>query len=321
MQSIQPPINLLLVAESTEAREYFQYLLSEVKTLALKIDATDNVLKGLEQLVLSHYDCAVIDYNIPGKKAEWLAQEIKRRSIDTVPVLLGGGDTERLVPEAKLCGIQGYAGRFEISAAMLEKCLHSALASNAQQLQNLADMSLDTMKQLRSYEDFRVILGGACARAERFNRHFALFYLDLDELQKINERYGYAAGDKALQTLVAQISLCTRQYDTLARVAGDQFVLLLEELEGDGLLPAIRIAKRIREQLEATAVDIGTLRIPISASIGISLYPQNGSEAEQLVEFAEMAMLVAKRTGGAYYIAESVSAQEQHPERNWRVIN
>lgn len=181
--------------------------------------------------------------------------------------------------------------------------------------------NFDSLTGVSNRDYFMELLGKACSKAERFNRHFALLYLDMDNFTEVNDNYGLAAGDKALQVLAAQLNLSARSYDTIARLDDDKFIVLLEELEGDGLLSAIRIAKRIMERLEASVVEVGSLRLSISASIGISLFPQNSTDKEQLIELAAMAMFVAKRSGGGYHLAEIIYHEERSAGAMWKSIN
>lgn len=321
MNTEQSRLQILLVNESSADREYFQRLLANMESVTLDVHEAESASDALEKLVSGNYDCALVDYNLWGYNGKWLVQEMKRRGIRTASIMLTDGTNEHGAIESLKCGTHDYLRKSEISGALLERSIVDSLAIKSRQLQFARRASVDKITGAQKRELFMQALDNACAKADRFNRHFALLYLDIDNLAAVNERHGRAAGDKVLQVFASQLGLCVRSYDILARLGGDEFVLLLDELEGDGLLPAIRIAKRIRERLENTTIEFGARRVPIAASIGIGLFPQSGTGSDKLVELAEMAMRVAKRSGGGYHVAESVSLADQRIEAYRRVIN
>ena len=317
----QSRLQILLVNESPADREYFQRLLANMESVSMDVDEAESASDALEKLVSGNYDCALLDYNLWGYNGKWLVQEMKRRGIRTASIMLTDGSNEHGAIESLKWGIHDHLCKAEISSALLERSIVESLAIKSRQLQLAQRANIDTITGAQKRELFMEALANACAKADRFHRHFALLYLDIDKLGALNERHGRAAGDRVLQVFAAQVSLCVRSYDILARLDGDEFVLLLDELEGDGLLPAIRIARRIREHLGSVAVDLETVRVPLAASIGIALFPQSGTGSEQLVELAEMAMQVAKRSGGGYHVAESVSHTDRRIVANRRAIN
>ncbi len=314
-------IQILLVDDSPDDREYFHQLIAEVDSLGLDVDETDNASDALEKLIIGNYDCAIVDYNMPGYNGKWLVQEMTRRGIRTASIILTGGGSERIAVETLKCGTQDYLCKNEVSSAMLERSIVESLASKSQQMDILQRANFDSLTGVKNRDHFMEALDTACAKAERFNRHFAVLYLDLNNFKEINDGFGHAAGDAALQAFANQLKLCARNYDTIARLGGDEFVMLLEELDGDGLLSAIRVAKRILERLESTPVIFGTTRFSIGTSIGISLYPQISANKEQLIQHADMAMFIAKRSGGGYHVAESAMDLDTAGNPGWKSVN
>lgn len=321
MNSEETRIQVLLVDDSPDDREYFHQLIADVESVDLDIDESDSASDALEKLLAGNYDCAIVDYNMPGYNGKWLVQEMARRGIRTASIILTGGGSERIAVESLKCGTQDYLCKDEVSSEILEQSIISSLASKSQQMDLMQHANFDPLTGARKRDYFMEVMTKACSKAERFNRHFALLYLDMDNFKEVNDNYGLMAGDKALQVLAAQLNLSARSYDTVARLGDDKFIVLLEELEGDGLLSAIRIAKRIMERLEATVVDVGTLRFSISASIGISLFPQHSTDKNQLIDLASMAMFIAKRSGGGYHLAETIHCEDRNTGFSWKSIN
>ncbi len=146
---------------------------------------------------------------------------------------------------------------------------------------------------------FEEMLESALARARRFDHGVGVLFLDLDNFKLVNDSLGHHAGDQLLIQLAERLRVCTRETDTVARLSGDEFLLLLADLErGAGapdaaLLIAESVAARVREALEQP-FDLGGSEFFVSASIGISLYPQDASDAEMLLRNADAAMYRSK---------------------------
>lgn len=138
----------------------------------------------------------------------------------------------------------------------------------------------------------------AMAQAKRSGEKVAVCFLDLDRFKVINDTLGHRIGDGLLQEVSARIASCLREGDTLARLGGDEFVVLLPDV-GD-VSAAGKIAQRLLDALEAP-ISIEGREMFVTASIGISLYPDAGTDPETLVKHADYAMYRAKEVGRATY--------------------
>ena len=123
-------------------------------------------------------------------------------------------------------------------------------------------------------------------------------FLDLDHFKHINDSLGHAAGDQLLQSVAKCLTACVRSSDTVCRQGGDEFVILLNNIEHteDAALSAQKI-------LVALSVPhlIDQLEHHVSVSIGISIYPDNGLDADTLIKNADTAMYRVKESGGNNY--------------------
>ncbi|MBF0269582.1 MAG: EAL domain-containing protein [Alphaproteobacteria bacterium] len=135
----------------------------------------------------------------------------------------------------------------------------------------------------------------ALARAKRAALKVALLFLDLDGFKSINERFGHPVGDVLLQRLAERLTLCVRQGDTVARISGDEFLLVVEDI--DDFRIAATVARKALDTLKEPFHIEGNA-IKLNGSIGIALYPDDGLEAVQLYKAADTAMYKAKRMGG-----------------------
>lgn len=139
----------------------------------------------------------------------------------------------------------------------------------------------------------------ALASADRSGRKLAVVYLDLDGFKPVNDRYGHEVGDRLLQELASRFRACTRSHDTVCRMGGDEFVLVLTELTDDKEFDSI-MARVLDEVSRPCRIDGGhdnTIEVSISASIGAALYPDDMADEESLLREADSAMYRAKALG------------------------
>lgn len=139
-------------------------------------------------------------------------------------------------------------------------------------------------------------MDNAIALAKRHAASLAVLFVDVDNLKTINDTIGHAAGDSALQLTARRLESVVRATDTVSRHGGDEFVVLLAEIGQPSEAAAIA-----RKMLHALALPtrIGAHVVGLHASIGVALYPQDGTTAATLIAAADAAMYVAKRRGGS----------------------
>ncbi|MGH8353544.1 MAG: EAL domain-containing protein [Pseudomonas sp.] len=136
----------------------------------------------------------------------------------------------------------------------------------------------------------------ALVQARRHKRQLLLAFIDLDRFKLINDSLGHERGDQLLKAVAQRMAGCLRDSDTLARLGGDQFVLLLPELEqvNAGMPVIARLLACVAEPLELGGQSLG-----LSCSVGCSAYPADGDDADDLLRFADTAMYRAKELGRA----------------------
>ncbi|MBY0270836.1 MAG: PAS domain S-box protein [Burkholderiales bacterium] len=152
----------------------------------------------------------------------------------------------------------------------------------------------DTVTNLPNRYLFTDRLGQMLAQAKRNNWSTGVLFVDLDRFKAVNDTYGHAAGDQLLREAAARMQACVRNSDTVGRLSGDEFAVMLSNLaktEDAGM-----IAQKIVEAL-AAPFDINGNQAHISASIGIALYPSDGNEPDTLLKNADTAMYRAKSQG------------------------
>ena len=141
-------------------------------------------------------------------------------------------------------------------------------------------------------------LAHALAMARRRQGHVAVLYIDLDRFKNINESLGHAVGDKLLWEIAHRLNTCVREEDTVSRLSGDEFVIVVENLQGQG--DAAAIANKVHKAFEQP-IQVDGRMLHASASIGIAVYPNDGDSAEVLMQNADTAMYQAKAQGRNTY--------------------
>ena len=152
----------------------------------------------------------------------------------------------------------------------------------------------DALTHLPNRNLLRDRLQHAIVRAQRTGQSLALLFVDLDHFKKVNDSLGHTAGDRLLQAVTARLLSCGRKEDTIARLGGDEFIFLLEDVRQEDRVAAF--ARKIVKTL-AAPFQVENHECFVTASIGISLFPKDGEDAETLLKNADTAMYRSKDNG------------------------
>lgn len=195
----------------------------------------------------------------------------------------------------------------ELEAAMREnEKITRALRESADQIRQLA--YYDTLTQLANRRQLTTCLERAMAVSKRSGRYGAVMFLDLDNFKPLNDQCGHDAGDMLLIEAAHRLNNCVREVDTIARIGGDEFVVLIGELDQDkeqSIAHATIVAEKVRAALAApyrltrkcnNEEDAAVVHHS-TASIGVVLFNDNEANQEDILKWADMAMYQAKEAG------------------------
>ncbi|HXY81694.1 MAG TPA: sensor domain-containing diguanylate cyclase [Gaiellaceae bacterium] len=217
----------------------------------------------------------------------WLLVPLYDRAGAVIGMLGADEPDDRLLPSAeKLQALRIFAN--QAGAAIVA-------SAHLEELRFLADH--DTLTRLPNRRAFVDRLDGEVARALRYDRPFGLVVCDLDGFKQLNDRFGHAAGDEALQTFARIVRAALRKTDEAFRIGGDEFAILLAEAEEDG---ARTVVRRIVERLEGS--DDARL-LGIRTSFGVATCPGDASDPQTLFRLADEALYLAKRNGSGLQFA------------------
>ncbi len=174
--------------------------------------------------------------------------------------------------------------------------------------ETLRRANFDSLTRLPNRNLFRDRLEKEVQVARRSGKALALLFLDLDHFKEVNDLLGHDAGDKLLRQCADRICACVRAADTVARLGGDEFTVILINLESRAHVEDI--AQKILDEV-ARPFEVSSASVHISGSIGITLFPDDGSDQEHLLQNADQAMYVAKNAGRNQFHFFTRSMQEQ----------
>jgi diguanylate cyclase (GGDEF)-like protein len=254
-----------------------------------------------------------------------LLQQLRLAGFAGLPLL----DERRSVIGALLVGRRRGLGRMDI----VEPVLRCAAARFAQSIelrrtreQGRAEGLLDALTGLPNRLLFNDRLDTIIREAHRTGECFAVLFVDLDRFKAINDTYGHAAGDQVLRVVTQRLCSSIRASDTVARYAGDEFTVVLRHIiKTDDVL---RVAEKIVQVMEAPLHLDGGEELQVTASIGVSFFPDDAADADTLLKHADEAMYAAKHLGRNNFQIYEMSqdqAQQQdvalisrlrHAERN-----
>jgi len=175
----------------------------------------------------------------------------------------------------------------------IRKETEQQLVDSEEKLRHMAHH--DTLTDLPNRALFDEVLSKAILNAERHHEELAILFVDLDRFKHINDAFGHHLGDDVLKIVATRFKTALRTTDTIARQGGDEFILLLESFtKHDDIY---RVAEKLQHTLQQP-MDIQHREFVISASIGVSIYPEDGKCMEELTRKADMAMYRSKCAGG-----------------------
>ncbi len=304
------PIRILLVDDDLVDRLTLRRALGETG-LHCEFAEAGSGREALAQLKQGSFDCVLVDYHLPDIAGIDLIAAAKTGAGPVFIVITGSG-SERVAVEAMRRGAGDYLSKDDLDPRALHRSISVALNLGAArkayrqaqaQLQHLA--LHDPLTSLPNRVLFEHLLDKAMRQAKGSGQLLAVAQLDLDGFKLINDTYGHPAGDHVLHETARRMRACLRGQDTAARLGGDEFAVIITQIAGAGELTPV--FDRIRRAI-AQPIAFSGATVMASASIGVSLYPNDALEPGRLLSNADVALYRAKsqRPGGIAFFARSM---------------
>lgn len=244
----------------------------------------------------------LLDLNLPDSSGIETLTRIAQHCPDIPVIVLTGDDNERLAMAAVRNGAQDYLVKGRVDSWTLIRTIrhsherHRLLAELETARRREAHRAThDPLTGLPNRALYFDRLSHAIEQASRRREKLAVLYLDLDGFKPVNDTHGHAAGDEVLIQVSQRLSSGVRRSDTLARLGGDEFAVLFEKVPersvGESLVLALKA-------LFKDPIAVGNHRFPIGFSAGLALYPDDGKNADALLQTADAAMYREKSTRG-----------------------
>jgi diguanylate cyclase (GGDEF)-like protein len=292
---------VLLVEDSPGDARLLREMLSEQNSFETQLTQLECMGDAEKFLAENAVDIILLDLGLPDAQGMEAIQRTRAASPGVALVVLTGLDDESVAVQALQHGAQDYLIKGQIETrgliralryAIERKAMENAALAMARQMAHAAEHDFLTGLPNRMLLNDRV--GQAIALAKRHVMKVAVLFLDLDGFKHINDSLGHPAGDKLLQSIAKRLADCIRGSDSVSRQGGDEFVVLLLDLQ-----QAEDAGVTARRMLEAVArphfIDHHDLHL--TASIGVSVYPDDGLDADTLIKNADTAMYQAKENG------------------------
>ena len=284
-------------------REQGEYLLvaeilSHIRHVQYELVWCNQLDTALNKILSHEYDVALLDYYWGEQTARDLLNAARVQACATPIVVMTDEMEIEVDKQAIRAGAADYLIKGQIDHLLLERALRYAIErkQTEQHLSRLAHY--DPLTDIPNRILFRDRLEHAVHLAERDNIHFALMFIDLNGFKQINDNFGHDAGDIIIRICAERLSSCLRRSDSVARMGGDEFTLLLPQIESN--TDVAHIAQKVIEAI-AQPADINGHEVVVGCSVGIAIYPEGGRDADTLLKHADMAMYKAKEDDGSSY--------------------
>ena len=290
-------IHILLVEDNKLDACLVQDMLIEEDAFPFNLTHVMRLDEALRYLEKNSVDAILLDLFLPDAEGLSTVTALRDVALEVPIVVLTGFTDKELALQSLQHGAQDYLIKGQVDAQFLTSAIRHAVERKRLELKfrHLAE-SYDALTGLPNRVLFYDRLNQAIAQARRTNTLLALLCLDIDDFKSINETLGHALGDKLLAEVAKRLTECLRASDSIARLGGDEFAfmaLLPDSARGEDAGIA---AQRIFDTLKRPFL-IDKQELFVSTSIGASVFPMDGDNAETLLKNADTAVHRAKREG------------------------
>lgn len=268
---------------------------------------------AMDAMLAPVHDVILLDFEDDPDTCHELLHAAKVQDCETPIICLTPTIDPELDRAAIKAGAADYLLKLNLDSMQLERTIRYAIDRKNSEAELARLAHYDLLTGIPNRLLFSDRLDRALQRASRGDLPFALLYVDLDGFKVINDKHGHHKGDLLVKGIAKRLSECIRRTDSVARIGGDEFTVLLEKISSTN--DAVVIAQKIIDVV-SEPFDIGGQHVRVGCSIGIAVYPNAGQDAQSLLRHADMAMYEAKGIAGSNYRfftdKMNVEAVDQH---------
>ena len=288
-------ISLLLVEDNPKEASVIKNMLKEGLQNQFTLTHSRSLGNALDLIQQNQFQAIILDSHLSDGKSFESIPQFLQFCPDAPILILSSVEEEDQAIQAVKSGAQDYLIKGQTSSSTLCRAVRYAMERQraTQRITQLAHY--DHLTGLANRGLFYERLNCAVARCHRNDTAIALMFLDLDHFKDINDTLGHDCGDSLLKTVAARIKKCIREIDTGVRLGGDEFAVLLEQIVS--IEDVASVAQRILHLL-AQPVIIKQHQLHVTGSLGITIYPWDSANPQELLSHADAAMYRAKAQGG-----------------------
>jgi diguanylate cyclase (GGDEF)-like protein len=288
-------IKVLLVEDNSVDAELTKDILAEWSVEHFEVAHVTSMAEALVCLSRDRFDAVLVDLSLPDANGLATVKQVQAASPSMPVVVLSGFDDQTLALQAVQQGAQDYLVKGQGHPDLLARAIRYSIERKRVEERLMFLAQYDQLTGLVNRTLFRDRLTQAMARCKRAAQSIGLMLLDLDRFKAVNDTLGHDTGDHLLKAVSDRLRRCVREVDTVARMGGDEFTIILEGVtsQQDVTIVAQRIAQAIAEPFT-----LGDQQVSIGVSIGITMFPQNDQTLDTLLKHADAAMYRAKQHGG-----------------------
>lgn len=300
---------VLIVEDDEDDYVLLQELLTEAVGEIGAIYWAEDFKSAQKKIANDNFDFYFLDNRLGAELGLELICEIKDK-YETAPpiIMLSGVDDYQTDLDAMERGADDYLIKSELTPHLLERTLRYSLKSKDLEAKLAKLAHFDGLTGLYNRSLFNELLIKSIQESERSGQKFALVTLDLDNFKFINDNYGHPAGDQLLTKIARRLKHSIRSSDVVARLGGDEFSLLLKDVHAD--TDFVMLVEKIMDVFK-TPIQVDSKAVSVTTSVGISIYPTDTKNANELIDHSDRAMYQAKAHGRNNY---SFYNQQLHQE-------
>jgi len=291
-------IKILLVEDNDIDARLTQDILADWSLEQFEIIHVRRLSDAFKNLARAHFDAVLLDLSLPDGYGLSTLRQMQAANPRIAIIVLSGLDDQTLAIQAVRNGAQDYLVKGDRQSDLLARSIRYAIERKRAEERLTYLAQYDQLTGLVNRTLFRDRLIQAMARSKRLQQPLGLMLLDLDRFKPVNDTLGHNVGDQVLKLVAERLHECVREVDTVARMGGDEFTIILEGLmcEEDIALVAERITKSLAQPFQ-----VDTHQAVIGVSIGITVYPTDDHDVDELLKHADAAMYRAKQQGGCSF--------------------
>jgi len=288
-------MKILLVEDNEVDARLTQDILAEWNIEQFDITHVGRLSEAFGQLARVRFDAVLLDLSLPDGYGLSTLRQMQAAN-PTIPIIvLSGVSDQTLALQAVQHGAQDYLVKGHGQSELLVRSIRYAIERKRAEERLTFLAQYDQLTGLVNRTLFRDRLVQAMARSKRLQQPLGLMLLDLDRFKAVNDTLGHAVGDQLLKAVAGRLQDCVREVDTVARMGGDEFTIILEGLSCEQDIAVV--ARRITASL-GKPFHLQEHHASIGVSIGITVYPSDDHEIDDLLKHADAAMYRAKQQGG-----------------------